>query len=183
VAITEGGQIRLDIPRLAESISGAAGISGGTLNGWDGVDFTRADFNELRFKLILRNGMLTCDNVELSSANDIVKGAGLIDLPKGSLDWLFSVSPLGADKNLLRTFGRSNVAFQPGLAVKGSVKHPTFSISRRAKNVSADQLKAVRTDEIYLKTDAPVVSAAQSVRREAEPKAASPSAPSPAVLP
>lgn len=179
VAITEGGQIRLDIPRLAETISGAAGISGGTLNGWDGVDFTRADFNELRFKLILRNGMLTCDNVELSSANDIVKGAGLIDLPKGSLDWLFSVSPRASGQNFLRTIGRTSVAFQPGFAIKGTVEHPTFSTSRRAKNISADQLKAVRTDEIYLKTDAPVGSTVQSARREAEPKAASPSAATP----
>jgi hypothetical protein len=153
------------------------------LNGWDGVDFTRADFNELRFKLILRNGLLTCDNVELSSANDIVKGAGLIDLPEGSLDWLFSVAPRASGQNFLHPVRQGSATSKPGLSIKGTVEHPTFSISRRAKNVSTDQLKAVRTDEALLKTDVPVVSAVQPGERKTEPKAASSSATSPSTAP
>ncbi|MEJ2125158.1 MAG: AsmA-like C-terminal region-containing protein [Alphaproteobacteria bacterium] len=156
VAFTDGGQIRLDIPRLADTVTGSA------LNGWDGIDFTSADFNELRFKLILRNGLLTCDNVELSSADDIVNGTGSIDFPKGSLNWRFSVSPRAPGDDFTRTIRRSSVGFRPGLSIKGAIMHPTFSTARLTDNAPADPPKAIGLEETPHILDVPVVSAAQS---------------------
>ena len=121
VTFAEGGQIRLDIPRIADAVSTTA------MSGWEGLDFTRADFNELRFKLMLENGQLRCDNLELSSAGDVVNGVGQINLPQQSLDWRFTVVPLsqGEDEVSLQ-MAPANAAPRSSLSIKGALMHPVI---------------------------------------------------------
>jgi hypothetical protein len=122
VDFPEGGQIRLDIPRLAKS---AASV----LNGWDGVDYAHAVFQELRFLLTLRNGQLRYRNLELVASDTLVNGSGAVDLFKQTLDLRFNVSPLGES-------APSKQDTSSNLSITGGWFHPTIrtrSIVRASK--------------------------------------------------
>lgn len=121
VTFAEGGQIRLDIPRTADAVSASA------MSGWEGLDFTRADFNELRFKLMLENGQLRCDNLELSSAGDVVNGVGQINLQQQSLNWRFTVVPLshGEDEVSLQ-MAPASAPPRSSLSITGALTHPVI---------------------------------------------------------
>lgn len=89
VHFPDGGQMRLDIPRLAKS-------GAGETNGWGAFDFTGAAFETLRFEAALRDGQISFSNVDLAAAGGNVNGRGQIDLAARSLDWRFTVGPSGA---------------------------------------------------------------------------------------
>lgn len=86
VNFPEGGQMRLDIPRLASSA--ALGASG-----WGDFEFTSASFEHLRFEMVLRAGQISFSNVALAAAGLHVNGRGEIDLASRSLDWRFVLGP------------------------------------------------------------------------------------------
>ena len=88
VNFPEGGQMRLDVPRLATSPAGET-------EGWGNFDFTNAAFEKLRFELTLREGQLSFANVLLASAAGHASGRGAIDLAGRSLDWRFTFDPDG----------------------------------------------------------------------------------------
>ncbi len=90
-AFPEGGQIRLDIPQLANPADTAA------ITGWDGVDFSSNSFDDLHFEVALDKGQIRFKNVELSNADNTVRGIGRIDLSSRALDMRLTVAPSPQD--------------------------------------------------------------------------------------
>ncbi len=86
VNFPDGGQICLDIPRLATA-------SPGESDGWGTFEFTNAAFDKLRFEMTLRDGQLSFADVLLASGGRHVSGHGEIDLATRSLDWRFTFAP------------------------------------------------------------------------------------------
>jgi AsmA protein len=87
VNFPEGGQMRLDIPRLA-SLAPSEGDEG-----WGSFEFSNAAFDKLRFEMTLRAGQINFADVLLASAGRRVNGDGEIDLAQRSLDWRFTFVP------------------------------------------------------------------------------------------
>jgi len=90
VAFPEGGQMRLDLAQLAQSASGKS------LDGWSQADLSWQSFNELRFRLSLKDNQLHCSNLTLLAPNQVVKGNGSVDLDARDLDWQLAVQPSSA---------------------------------------------------------------------------------------
>jgi uncharacterized protein involved in outer membrane biogenesis len=120
VNFPEGGQMRLDIPRLAST-------SPGETDGWGTFEFTNAAFEKLRFEMTLRNGQLSFTDVLLASAGRHVSGHGEIDLATRSLDWRFSFTPRGGPANgsLVKGDATSSVTTS-GLSIKGPWIRPVI---------------------------------------------------------
>jgi AsmA protein len=119
VNFPEGGQMRLDIPRLASSP--ALGGSGG----WGDFEFTSAAFEHLRFDMALRDGQLSFSNLALTAAGRQVKGRGEIDLGARSLDWRFTLAPrtaTGQDG----LHGTVEDASGPALSIQGPWTRPVI---------------------------------------------------------
>ncbi len=121
-----GGQIRLDIPHLAQSTSAQG------LDGWQGIDFARSEFDELRLQLSLEKGQLRCTDLTLLSASGTVRGKGEVDIAKRAVDWQFTVSPNGAEAaargSTLRPRGDGP---EGGLSIKGPWARPAIRSSDR----------------------------------------------------
>ncbi len=120
VNFPEGGQMRLDIPRIATSALGES-------SGWDALDLTSAAFDRLRFDVTLRQGQISFANVVLAAAGRQLNGRGDIDLAARSLDWRLNLLP-SADQTLAApaTSGQETDAGASRLSIKGPWSSPTI---------------------------------------------------------
>jgi uncharacterized protein involved in outer membrane biogenesis len=120
VNFPEGGQMRLDIPRLATSVLGET-------TGWDALDLTSAAFDRLRFDMTLREGQISFANVALATAGRQLNGRGEIDLAGRSLDWRFNFLPTEElARDVPTTHGKDANAAGPQLSIKGPWARPTI---------------------------------------------------------
>ena len=121
VNFPEGGQMRLDIPRLATSTLGEA-------NGWHMLDLTSAAFDQLRFDMTFKEGQISFANVLLATAAQQLNGRGEIDLAERSLDWRFLVLPAGESAQDAGAAAPSRDAGAIGsrLSIKGPWGSPTI---------------------------------------------------------
>ncbi len=117
VNFPEGGQIRLDLPRMATSATGET-------NGWGTFDFTNAAFDKLRFEMVLRNGQLSFASVVLAAAGHQVSGGGAIDLATRSLDWRFTCAPGQQGRAAVKSAGGKPVISR--LSIKGPWSQPVI---------------------------------------------------------
>ncbi len=120
VNFPEGGQMRLDIPRLATSALGES-------SGWNELDLTSAAFDRLRFDMTLQDGQISFGNVVLAAAGRQLSGRGEIDLAGRSLDWQFNFLPAGEparDGRSARGTGAS--AAGSHVLIKGPWASPTI---------------------------------------------------------
>jgi AsmA protein len=120
VNFPEGGQMRLDIPRIAASALGES-------SGWDALDLTSAAFDRLRFDVTLRQGQISFANVVLAAAGRQVNGRGDIDLAARSLDWRLNLLPT-IDQALVPPAASSQEAGASAsrLSIKGPWSSPTI---------------------------------------------------------
>jgi AsmA protein len=117
----EGGQMRLDLPRLATTTQPL------DAEGWGGFEFANAAFDKLRFEMTLRDGRIGFANVTLSAAGREVSGRGQIDLAARSLDWRFTFAPGGAaqsGRTVIR--GQAEKPLASRLSIKGPWEHPVI---------------------------------------------------------
>jgi AsmA protein len=122
IAFPEGGQIRLDIARLAKSAS----VQG--QDGWDKVDFSWADFSNLRFKLGLKDERLHWRNLYLQAAEGNVRGTGDIDFTERNLDWQLIVRPTAG-----------GAAPDASLSIKGPWMRPVIRLGRHSGSAGQDR--------------------------------------------
>jgi uncharacterized protein involved in outer membrane biogenesis len=120
VNFPEGGEMRLDIPRLATSAPGET-------SGWDVLDLTSAAFERLRFDVTLREGQISFANVLLAAAGQQLNGRGEIDLAGRSLDWRFLVQPTSETGRDGRTAPVKDASVTGSrLSIKGPWANPTI---------------------------------------------------------
>lgn len=117
VNFPEGGQMGLDLPRLAASTTGES-------DGWGSFDFTTAAFEKLRFELMLREGQLNFANVLLASAGGHANGRGEIDLAERSLDWRFTFDPAGAPHRPGAAMAQADKPLGAQLSIRGPWERP-----------------------------------------------------------
>jgi AsmA protein len=120
VNFPEGGQMRLDIPRIATSALGES-------SGWDALDLTSAAFDRLRFDVTLRQGQISFANLVLAAAGRQLNGRGDIDLASRSLDWRLNLLP-SADGALVAPAAsdKETGAGASRLSIKGPWNSPTI---------------------------------------------------------
>ncbi len=143
VAFPEGGQIRLDIPQLADPATAAA------INGWDGVDFSSTSFDDLHFEVALERRLVRFENIELSNTDNTIKGIGQIDLTGRALDMRFTLAPPPQDTDTAALPGtRSTTTPQhTSILIQGSWNRPVIrrrlsaSQGTRTKSKSAAALE------------------------------------------
>jgi AsmA protein len=119
VNFPEGGQMRLDIPRLATTTSGES-------DGWGTFDFTNAAFDKLRFEMTLRQGQLNFANVVLGAAGRQMNGRGAIDLAARSLDWRFTFAPGAVAQGRAIAGGPADKPQTSRLSIKGPWIRPVI---------------------------------------------------------
>jgi AsmA protein len=119
VNFPEGGQMRLDIPRIATS-----GVS--VTNGWDALDLTNAAFDRLRFDITLQAGQISFANVVLAAAGRQMSGRGDIDLAARSLDWRINILPPEAADTNSGVMAKDASVAGPRLSIKGPWTSPTI---------------------------------------------------------
>ena len=129
ISFANGGNIPFDIPHLANA-SSAQGV-----NGWSELGFTTARFDELRLQLTLQGGELRCDDLNLRSAGEVIRGAGSIDLARQQVDWRFTVrrGAGGTSK------GDASVPPEASLSIQGPWARPTFRAGERSGALSAER--------------------------------------------
>jgi AsmA protein len=119
VNFPEGGQMRLDIPRIATSAVGE-------ISGWNALDLTSAEFDRLRFDISLQAGQISFANVVLAAGGRQLSGRGEIDLAGRSLDWRFNVLPTAEPAAMPRARSRDASAAESRLSIKGPWGSPTI---------------------------------------------------------
>jgi hypothetical protein len=88
-AISDGGQIRLDLNRLASMPRGAEQM------GWNGIDGAWSEFDGLRIAFSLEAGVVSLKQIALARPEGDVKAEGVIDMRARALDLEASFAPAG----------------------------------------------------------------------------------------
>ena len=134
ISFANGGSIPFDIPHLANAPT-AQGV-----NGWSELGFMPAAFDELRLQLTLQGGELRCDDLNLRSAGEVIRGSGSVDLPRQQVDWRFTVRRGGGGT----AKGEAAVPPEASLSIQGPWARPTFRAGERSGALSAERPRALR---------------------------------------
>jgi AsmA protein len=134
ISFANGGSIPFDIPHLANA-STAQGV-----NGWSELGFMPAAFDELRLQLTLQGGELRCDDLNLRSAGEVIRGSGSVDLPRQQVDWRFTVRRGGGGT----AKGEAAVPPEASLSIQGPWARPTFRAGERSGALSAERPGVLR---------------------------------------
>jgi AsmA protein len=137
ISFANGGSIPFDIPHLAKT-SPAQGA-----NGWSELGFKSAAFDELRLQFTLQDGELRCDDLNLRSAGEIIRGSGSVDLARQQVDWRFTVRQ-GAGEIGRGEAAMGDVPPEASLSIQGPWARPTFRAGERSGALSADRPGALR---------------------------------------
>lgn len=118
VHFPEGGQLSLDIPRLAATAPGEH-------DGWGSFAFDGAAFDALRFEATLREGRIAFSEVLLASNGRGVSGGGEIDLASQSMDWQLLLAP-ESDADRDGQAAATPSATGPRLSIRGPWTRPVI---------------------------------------------------------
>lgn len=88
-AISDGGQIRFDLDRLASLPKGAE------QQGWNGIDGSWSEFDTLRFAFSLEGGAFSLKQIAMARPEGDIKAEGIIDMRERQLDLEVSFAPAG----------------------------------------------------------------------------------------
>jgi len=139
ISFANGGSIPFDIPHLANASPAQE------VNGWSELGFTAAAFDELRLQLALQGGELRCDDLNLRSAGEIVRGSGSVDLARQQVDWRFTVRRgAGGTGRGEAAMGDAGVPPEASLSIQGPWARPTIRAGERSGALSAERPGAPR---------------------------------------
>jgi hypothetical protein len=88
-AISDGGQIRFDLNRLASMPKGAE------QRGWSGIDGAWSEFDALRIAFSLESGVFSLKPIAVARPEGDIKAEGVIDTRARELDLEVSFAPAG----------------------------------------------------------------------------------------
>lgn len=139
VIFPDGGQTRLNLPRLATAPA--------ETDGWGMLETPSAAFDSLRFDTTLQEGRISFANLTLSAEGREVSGRGEIDLANRSLDWRFTL-PREADAVKKGSGNKSDAAIGYGLSIRGPWARPTIRSGSTSGGFPAGKARSAASLEV-----------------------------------